>query len=146
MAGSMGDVYEARVLNLIFKNTLASATVPMTLDATNVWIGLYPSGFGPSDSGGGTEVTGNAYARVAVARTGAGFNAASGAAPTTTNTGAISFPQATGAGWGTITQFGIFDAATSGNLIYWGDLATPKAVAGGDTVTFAASALTITQD
>lgn len=143
MAGSASDVYEKRILDLIFRNTNASATVPLGLDGTNVWIGLFTAT--PSDTGGGTEVSGSSYARVAVARTGAGFAAATGAAATTSNSGAVTFPTATGS-WGTVTQFGVFDAATSGNLVFWGDLTASKTVGNGDTVSFAASALTITAD
>lgn len=143
MAGSMGDVYEKRVLDIIFRNSNASATVPLGLDGTNVWIGLYTAT--PADAGGGTEVSTGSYARVAVARTGAGFNAASGAAASTANTGTVTFPTASGS-WGTITQFGIFDASTAGNLIYWGDLTASKTIASGDTASFAAGTLTVTQD
>jgi hypothetical protein len=143
VAGSMSDVYEKRVLDLIFRNANASATIPLGLDTTNVWVGLYTAT--PSDAGGGTEVTGGSYARVAVARTGAGFNAATGAAATTANTGAITFPTAT-AGWGTVTQFGIFDAATAGNMVFWGDLTNSKTVGSGDTVSFAGGTITITAD
>jgi hypothetical protein len=144
MPGSMSDVYEKRVLDLILKNTSASATVPMGLDATNVWVGLFTAT--PSDAGGGTEVSGGAYARVAVVRTGAGFDAATGTSPALSdNTGTVTFPAASGS-WGTVTQFGIFDAATAGNLIYWGDLAVSKLIGAGDTASFAAGAITITQD
>lgn len=143
MAGSMSDVYEKRVLDLIFRNTNASATTPLSLDATNVWIGLFTAT--PSDTGGGTEVTGGSYARVAVVRTGAGFNAATGTAATTTNAGTVTFPTATGS-WGTVTQFGVFDAATVGNLVFWGDLTNSKTVASGDTVSFAAGSLSFTAD
>jgi hypothetical protein len=143
MAGSMTDYLEKRVLDLIFRNSNASATAPLGLDATNVWVGLFTAT--PSDTGGGTEVSGGSYARVAVVRTGAGWNAATGALATSNNTGTITFPTATGS-WGTVTQFGIFDAATVGNLLYWGDLTTSKTISSGDTATFAASAISITQD
>jgi hypothetical protein len=144
MAGSMSDVYEKRILDLIFRNANASATVPMGLDATNVWVGLFTAT--PSDTGGGTEVSGGSYARVAVARTGGGWNAATGTLATSANTAVVTFATAT-APWGTVTQFGIFDAATGGNLIYWGDLTTPKTISSGDTASFAATTgLTITQD
>jgi hypothetical protein len=140
----MADYLEKRVLDLVFRNANASATVPLGLDATNVWVGLYTAT--PSDTGGGTEVSGGSYARVAVARTGAGFNAASGALATTNNTGTVTFPTASGS-WGTVTQFGIFDAATAGNLLYWGDLTVSKTIGTGDTASFAATTgLTITQD
>lgn len=34
----------------------------------------------------------------------------------------------TGDGWGTITHFGVFDAPSGGNLIFWGPLASSVAV------------------
>jgi hypothetical protein len=140
----MGDVYEKRVLDLIFRNSNASATTPLGLNATNVWVGLYT--VAPSDAGGGTEVTGGSYARVAVVRTGAGWDAAAGDSPgLTDNTSAITFPTAS-ASWGTVVAFGIFDASTSGNLVYWGDLTDSKAVGNGDTAEFAAGSIDITQD
>lgn len=144
MAGSMSDTWEKKVLDFIFKNT------SMALDATNVWVGLFTDAAATShESAFGTEVTGGSYARVAVVRTGAGFNAATGTAPATTNnTSVITFPTAT-ANWGTVNQFGIFNTlagVTAGDIIYWGDLTTPKTISSGDTATFAAGAIAITQD
>jgi hypothetical protein len=140
----MSDVYEKKILDLIFRNANASATVPLGLDATNLWVGLFTAT--PSDAGGGTEVSGASYARVAVPRSGSpGWTAASGSLGTTTNNSTITFPTATGA-WGVVTQFGIFDASTGGNLVYWGDLTTPRTISSGDTVTCAVSSLTMTQD
>lgn len=144
--GSMSDVYEKRFLDLIFRNDLASATTPMSLNSASVWLGLFVSGTSPSDTGGGTEVSGNAYARVAVARSNVGFALATGALATTANQAVIQFATATPAGWGVVAHFGIFDAATAGNLIYWGDLNVAKTIAAGDNCSFAAGALTITQD
>lgn len=138
MAGSATDYFEKKILDYVFRNA------SMGLDATNVWVGLLTAA--PSDSAAGTEATGGAYARVAVVRTGAGWNAAAGTSPAVTdNTGAITFPTAT-ASWGTVTHFGIYDAATAGNLLYWADLTASKAIANGDTASFAAGALDITQD
>lgn len=152
MAGSMSDAYEKKVLDLIFRNTNASATVPLGLDATNVWVGLFTDAAATShDNAFGTEVStsGTAYARQAVARSGTpGWAAATGALALTANSGTITFPTAT-ASWGTVNQFCIIDHATNAtaaNIIYWGDLTTPKTIASGDTATFAASAISITQD
>lgn len=71
-----------------------------------------------SDAGTGfTEVTGGAYARVSTGA--AAWNAAAGTSPSTvTNASIIQFPTATVA-WGTVIAFGIFDAATVGNLLVW---------------------------
>lgn len=137
MAGSMTDVFEKKVLDFIFRNT------SMGLDGTNVWVGLFTAA--PSDSAAGTEVSGGSYARVAVARTGAGWNAATGTLALTDNTNAVTFPVAT-ANWGTITHFGIFDASTAGNLMYWANVDTSKVVNTNDTASFAAGAIDITQD
>ncbi len=71
-----------------------------------------------SDAGTGfTEVTGGSYARVAT--TGASWNAASGLSPSSiNNSAALSFPLST-ASWGTVIAFGVYDAATAGNLLWW---------------------------
>lgn len=150
MAGSMSDTYEKKVLDLIFRNAAASATAPMGLDATNLWVAL---GTAAAD-GSFTELAATgAYARVAVARTGAGWNAAINTAPAlTVNTGAIAFPTAS-ANWNAgspVTHFAIFDIATVGSaattMIYWADLTVSKVISSGDTATFAAGAINITQD
>jgi hypothetical protein len=73
-----------------------------------------------SDSGSGaTEVStsGTAYARVL---TTGSWATSSGSGPSTIQTNAqITFATATGAGWGTIVAWGLYDAITSGNLLYW---------------------------
>ena len=42
--------------------------------------------------------------------------------------------------------FGIFDAATAGNLLYWADLTVSKTVGSGDTAEFAVGDIDITED
>ncbi len=99
----------------------------------------------PSDTGGGTEVTGGAYARVTVTNNATNWPAATGATAAKSNGTVITFPTATAA-WGTVVAFGIFDAATVGNLLWWGDLTTVKAVASGDTASFAIGSLSTSLD
>lgn len=106
--------------------------------APTPYVGLYTAA--PTDAGGGTEVSGNSYARVDASSL---FGAASGT--TMSNDGAITFPTATGS-WGTVTHFGIFDAPTAGNLLVWGALSVSKAVGSGDTASFAIGELDITLD
>lgn len=140
MAGSMSDVWEKRLLNYLFRDTA------LGLDATNMWIALFTAA--PTDSTTGTEVTGGSYARVAVARTGAGFDAAAGTLALTSNTAAVTFPTAT-ADWGTLTAFGITKSlagALSTDLIYWGTLTVSKAILNGDIASFLAGAIDATQD
>ena len=133
MAGSFSNFLELELLDHVFGN--AAYTAPATL-----YVALFTAT--PSDTGGGTEVSGNAYARVAVTNNSTNFPAASAGAKA--NGTAITFPQATPSGWGVVTQFGIFDASTSGNLLAWGDLTASKTVDALDTVSFAIGALTIT--
>jgi hypothetical protein len=94
----------------------------------------------PSDTGGGTEVSGGSYARVAVTASMANFagtqsagstTASSGTSGTTSNNVSITFPTPT-ASWGVVSYMGVYDASTSGNLICYGALATPKTVNSGD--------------
>jgi hypothetical protein len=49
----------------------------------------------------------------------------------TQNIGAITFPAPT-ANWGVASHMGSFDAASSGNLLYYGALTTPKTINNGD--------------
>lgn len=144
--GSLTDTWEKKILDLIFRNTAASATTPAGLDATNMYICLFTTT--PTDSTTGTEVTGGSYARVAVDRTGTGFAAAAGTTATTNPAGTVTFPTAS-AGWGTVTGFGICKSsagALSTDLVFWGALTTSKTVDSGDTASFAAAALSITCD
>lgn len=66
---------------------------------------------------GGTEVSGVSYARVAVTNNATNWNTY--AAGVKSNKTDISFPQAGGA-WGEVQGFGIYDAATLGNLLFAG--------------------------
>lgn len=123
-----------------FSNYLENALINGTLRATTytapttVYVGLFTSD--PTDAGSGTEVSGNAYARQA-----ATFAAPSnGAASTNAD---VQFPQATG-NWGTITHFAIFDALTTGNMMYHGALTSSKTIETGDVFKIASGSLTVT--
>lgn len=125
------DYLENKVLDHVVGKT--SFTMP------SVWVGLYTAA--PTDAGGGTECTGGSYARKSTA--GSDWAAASGGA--TSNANAITFVTPTGS-WGTATHFGLFDAASAGNLLAWNSLTTPQAIGTGNTVSFAAGDLDVTLD
>jgi hypothetical protein len=98
----------------------------------------------PTDDGSGTEVSGGSYARVQRDPLDANWTAASATDGVTDNAAAITFPAPTG-NWGSITHFGIWDAASGGNLLIHGALTTPKTVNNGDAApSFATGALDIT--
>ncbi len=102
---------------------------------SNVYIGLFTSN--PTDANSGTEVSGNGYSRQVIT-----FNAASSGSAT--NSSAETFT-ASGGNFGTVTHFGIFDASSSGNLLYHGALTDDKVIEDGDSLVVAASAITITE-
>ena len=95
----------------------------------------------PSLAGGGTEVSGGSYARVAITNNSSLW--ASAVDGVKKNASLVSFDAAT-ASWGTVTHVGIYDATTSGNLLWFGALQSSAAVASGDTVQFAIDAISIT--
>ncbi len=129
MAGK-SDYLENKILEHVLKNT--SYTSP-----TTVYAALYTAA--PSDSGGGTEVSGSGYARTAIT-----FGAAASGA--IANSAAVEFPVASGGNWGTITHFGIFDASSGGNLLYWAALASSKVVNDGEQFKFAIGDIDVTED
>lgn len=71
------------------------------------------------DAGTGfVEVSGSSYARVATAA--ADWSAPGGSAPSSiANANTLTFPTPTGAGWGSVPAFGLYDAPTGGNLLGW---------------------------
>lgn len=128
---SFSDYTENLVLNWLL--TTNSATRP-----TAWYVGLFTAA--PSDTGGGTEVSGSAYARKT-----AGTLTVSGTSPTTaTNAAAIEFAAASGGNWGTITHAAIFDASTAGNMLAWAPLTTSRVINDGDVFRIPASSLTVT--
>lgn len=127
---SFTDYTENLVLNWLL--TTNAATRP-----TAWYVALFTAA--PSDTGGGTEVSGSAYARVAT-----GTMTVSGTATTAQNSAAIEFAAASGGNWGTITHAAIMDASTSGNMLAWAPLATSRTINDGDVFRIPAGSLTVT--
>jgi hypothetical protein len=140
----MSDYLENKLVDHVFRGQSYSLPV--------LYVGLLTAA--PSDAGGGTEVSGGSYARVKAA---AGASqaltdwkstqndnlASTGTGGNTTNTNAVNFPTPS-ATWGTVTHFGIYDALSGGNLLFWGALTIAKTINQSDTVTFPAGSLSIT--
>lgn len=140
---AMSDYLENKLVDQLFRGQAAPTT-------TNLYVGLLTAA--PSDSGGGTEVTGNNYSRVTVASSLANWAgtqsagstvASSGTGGQTSNNNAITFATPSGT-WGTVTHFGVYDEASAGNLLFYGALTIAKTINQSDTVTFPAGSLTIT--
>lgn len=137
MAGSKGDYLENKILDHVLGG--ADYTRPAT-----VYCKLFTAA--PDDTGGGTQVsTANwtNYAAVAITNNDTNFPAATGGVKS--NGAAINFGTATiPSGTVTVTSWSLEDA--SNNLLYWGELSTPRTIANGDTVSFAIGDLTIIED
>jgi hypothetical protein len=99
------------------------------------YVGLFT--VAPSDTGGGTEVSGGNYAREAVTFTVSG--------DTASNSANIEFNEAT-ASWGAITYAAVFDASSGGNMLAYAALTTSKAIDSGDILRIPAGDLDITLD
>ena len=127
---------ETALLNHLFRTSTFSKP-------SSVYVALFTAA--PSDAGGGTEVSGGSYARVAIASGDSSWSAPADAsgAQRTTNAAEVAFPESTAA-WGTVTHFGLFDASTSGNLLVWGALTVSRNVdAAGITLKMAAGDLSV---
>lgn len=125
----MSNYLENALINATLRNT--SYTPP-----TTVYVALFTSD--PTDAGSGTEVStsGTSYARQS-----ATFGAPSNGASVTTAD--ITFPTAT-ASWGTVGWIGIYDALTTGNLLYHTALDTAKTIALGDIFKITTGNLSVT--
>lgn len=134
---AFSNYLENKLIDHIFQNT--TFTSPSTL-----YVGLLTA-VSDGEAGTVTEVTGGSYARVAVTASNTEWLDTSGNNGTTSNVNAVTFPQAT-ADWGTATHFGIFDAASSGNLLIYAALTTSRTITNGSTPSFAAGALTVQID
>ena len=124
---------EHAILNHFFRSE--SQPAPPTL-----YLALYISD--PTDNDIGTEIAGGAYARQVIT-----FSApqqVSGWGQIANNT-QITFPTAT-ANWGTISHWGVRDAATGGNLLCHAPVPTPKLIESGDEAKFNANSITISVD
>jgi hypothetical protein len=126
---ALSDHAEALLLDWLM--TTDSVTRP-----TAWYVALYTAA--PSDSGGGTEVSGNGYTRQTVT-----MASATSPGGTTSNSGAVSFT-ASGGDWGSITHIGIHDASSGGNLLWHGAMTASKTVADGDTLEFSIGNIDLT--
>lgn len=118
------------LLNGVLRNT---AYTPVA----TVYVALNTTASTPTVPG--TEDVDANYARIAVT-----FAAPVGA--TVSNTGTLAFYGAgRAASSATIVEAAIYDALTVGHELYYGALAVSKTVNTGDTLSFAGSALSVTE-
>jgi hypothetical protein len=139
---SMSDYLENKIIDWLFRGV--AFTPP-----TGLYVALFTTNDNDANSSA-VEVSGGSYARVNLAPSTTNWaatngattttNPSSGTGGTTSNNAAITFPTPTG-NWGTITGVGIFDASTSGNLLFYGALTASQVVNTGNPFSFPISAL-----
>lgn len=144
MPGSMSNYLEMALLNASLRNT------PYTSPAS-IFLSLHTAN--PTDANTpGTEVTTAAwpnYARQNVANGGAltaAWTAPSNGPGSTSNALTLTFPAQTAAAPVVVTYFGLYDAATNGNLLYWANLDAAKTVNQTDVLTFPPGSIVINLD
>jgi hypothetical protein len=145
---SKADTFENALLLLLFNNTnianVGDATgLRGSTAAGSLYVSLHTADPGEAGTQVTSEIAYTSYARVAVARSSAGFTVSGNAAQFTSQ---INFPAGTG-GSGTATHWGLGLAASgAGNLLYSGTI-TPNIVCGsGVTPQLAASTNVVTED
>lgn len=140
---AMSNYMENAVIDAVFRGQSLPANA-------NLYFALFTTA--PTAAGGGVEVSGGSYARASVAATLANFAGTQAAGSTTASTGTsgqtsnntqITFPTPTAA-WGTVVAMGIFDAATGGNLLFFGNLTTSQVVGVGNAVYYSPAQMTLT--
>ena len=127
---SLSNSFETSTLTWLLTTGSSSPARP-----TAWYLALYT--VAPTDTGGGTEVSGTAYVRKAATFTVSG--------DTASNNAAVEWPTA-GGSWGTVVAVGVFDALSGGNLIAYGALTTNKTIDTGDVFRIPAGDLDITLD
>jgi len=133
MADNLSNDLETRLLDYM----LHTANSTNFASPASLWVGLCtaaPSDTAPNECGAG------GYARKQVAFTTASSGSSQGPTATT------NFDQAT-TSWGTISGYAVFDEATGSSgathYLFYGAVSPTVAVTANDTVSFAASAMTL---
>lgn len=148
---SMSNTAETNLLKLLFNNTtwanLGDVTgVVGSSGAGSLYVSLHTADPGEAGDQTTSEAAYTSYARVAVARSGAGWTVSGNSV---SNAAAVTFPACTGSS-ATCTYFAIGRATTggTGEIIVSGALTSPSslAVTTGITPSFAIGALTTTAD
>lgn len=145
---SLSNASETALLNLLFNNTAwanigdASGIQP-SATAGSFYIALHTADPGDAGNQSTSEAAYTGYARVAVARSGAGFTV-SGAQ--VSNAATVQFDECT-SGSSTVTYFSV-GVASSGTtaILYRGALSASRSISAGITPLFNIGALTGTVD
>lgn len=163
MAGSKSNYLSLLLLDHVLGATgptqVTGPTGPSTLNVfvppATVYVGLWTTAGSLDDTATGStanevSTSGTGYARVSKTNNTTNWPPATGSSTGIKRNGtAITWSTAT-SNWGTVTQFALCTAVggvgMGGEILFWGDLTSAKAISTGDTASFSANALTITED
>lgn len=145
---SKSNSWENGLLLLLFNNTgfanVGDATgLRGSTTAGSLGVGLATADPGEAGTQTTSEATYTSYARVSVARSGAGWSVS---ANTVTPVAAITFPAGTG-GSGTVTHFSVgTDLATGAGVLLYSGTVTPNIVTGNGVTPQLTTSTSITED
>jgi|TARA_B110000285_G_C14994681_1_gene548167 hypothetical protein len=124
------DYLENKVLDHVLDNSAFS-------QPGGIYLALFTADTGLEGNSPSAEIStsGTAYGRQTVAFAAAGSGSAS------TNA-TVTFSAAT-TNWGTVTHVAVMDAATSGNVLFYGAVTTSKTIETGDTFQVSSGNLTV---
>lgn len=144
---SKSNALENGLLELLFKNTNFANVGDVTglrgsSTAGSLYVSLHTADPGEAGDQTTSEVTYTSYARVAIARSGAGFTVtANSVSPAST----VTFPAGTG-GSGTATYFGIGTASSGAGILLYSGTVSPSIVCGNGITPALTTASAITED
>lgn len=132
------DHAENAILNHIFRGVAFPSL-------TNLHVALFTAA--PGETGGGTEVTGGGYARQSIARNTSNWKDPSTATQgQVSNTNEIAFPVASADYPAPVTHVALMDAATGGNMWYYGALSSSVTINQNGQFKFLANQLVISEN
>jgi hypothetical protein len=132
--GSLTNFAENEIMDHIFNGADGGGSI--YVPPATVYLSLHTSD--PTDTGSmAAEVSGNNYARKAIAFSAAGTRQI-------VQNGVVTFDQASGS-WGTVTHWGICDQlAAGGNMLAYGSFAVSKSIVSGNTASVATTEVVVT--
>lgn len=141
---SKGNTFENDLMKLIFNATAIAniADNAASSPITNIEVSLHTADPGEAGDQTTSEITYTSYARVAVARSTAGWTVTNNSASPAAN---IDFPTGSG-GSGTATHAAVGTAHTSTGKILYSGTVTPNIVTGSGVTPRLTTASTITED
>jgi hypothetical protein len=146
---SATNAFETALLTLYFNNVDHAnigdaAGLQNSAAAGSFYVSLHTADPGEAGSQTTSEAAYTGYARVAVARSGAGWTVAGN---NVSNAAAVTFGQKTAGADETITHFGIGSDSTGvGNLFFKGALTASRLISNGITPSFAIGELDVNAD